>query len=76
MVEVGSVVEYVDELGRPHAALVTANFGGENPTPSLNVVYVSASESEHDSYGRQIARETSVVNEANQGAHGRYWRTP
>lgn len=71
--EIGSPVTYVDQYGNEHPALITANWGGDNPTPSLNLVYISTDEKESDSYGRQIKRETSVVHESNQSAHGRYW---
>ena len=72
----GSVVEYVDERGKPHAALVTADWGVGSPDDdkSVNVVWVVGDESQTDSYGRQIARATSVVNEARQAAPGLYWR--
>jgi len=81
--EIGDAVEYVDEFGVAHSALVTQNWGSatfeadpEQPwlCPSINVVYVAGDESQTDSYGRQIARQTSVVHELNQQAHGRYYR--
>lgn len=76
---VGDPVEYVDEFSQPHAALITANHGAtefEDDAwfPSVNLVYVSSDDSQRDSYGRQIARNTSVVHENNQQAAGRYWR--
>lgn len=42
--------------------------------PSLNVVYVSKDSAQTDSYGRQIARATSVPHESVQPAHGMKWR--
>jgi hypothetical protein len=41
--------------------------------PSINVVYVECDEAKTDSYGRQIARATSVPNRASQTAHGYYY---
>ena len=72
--EIGDIVEYVDPVGKSHKALVTANWGIASPTASLNLVYVSDNESETDQYGRQIRRDTSVVHETSQPAHGRFWR--
>ena len=69
---VGDVIEYIDPLGKSHRALVTANWGGA--MESRNLVYVSDDEAEHDSYGRQIKRDTSVVHEDHQAAPGRFWR--
>lgn len=74
-IEIGDVVEYVDEFAKPHLAIVTSKYiGAAAPAPSINVVFVSDNENETDQYGRQIKRETSVVPEANQAAHGRFWR--
>ncbi len=42
--------------------------------PSINVVYVESDASKTDSYGRQIARATSVPHESVQPAHGLKWR--
>lgn len=42
--------------------------------PSINVVYVSNDEAQNDSYGRQIARSTSVPHRSVQPAHGYYWK--
>jgi hypothetical protein len=75
--EIGDTVVYVDEVGQAHNALITANFmGAAAPDPSLNLVFVSDKDSEVDQYGRQIKRETSVVAEKNQAAHGRFWKEP
>ena len=70
---IGSVVQYVDEVGKAHDALVTCVFGNTEPH-SINVMYVSSDEKKEDSYGRQVERETSVVHESMQGAHGQFWK--
>ena len=73
------VVEFVDARGVAHPALVTAVWGNEddveNP-PSLNVVYLDPNDGAGDSYGVQLVRETSVVHESRQAAHGMFWRRP
>lgn len=79
MVKIGDTVEYVDVYGRPHNALVTivwdgGHVSGFNDKPSINLVYVSDDDSHVDQYGRQIARNTSVVHESVQAAHGFFWR--
>lgn len=75
--KIGDPVVYVDPVAVEHHALVTANWGGgTDETPSLNVVYVDGDETKADSYGRQIARQTSCVHQSNQSAHGVYWRLP
>ena len=71
--EIGNKVTFFDAKGKPHKALITANWGGLNETPSLNLVFVTEDETKTDSYGRQIERATSVVHQSNQGAHGMYW---
>lgn len=48
--------------------------GTPHTVPSMNVVYVSSDESQTDSYGRQIARATSVPHRSAQAAHGNYWQ--
>lgn len=74
---IGDHVIYVDEYGREHNALVTAIWGIDSPTKSLNLVYVSDDSAKTDQYGRQICRDaTSVVHESSQPAHGRKWREP
>ena len=83
-VSIGDAVVFVDALGKPHEALVTAVHGdyeavggtADDPKPSLNVVYVSDDEQKYDSYGRQIQRETSVVHRSSQPAHGMFWTEP
>jgi hypothetical protein len=71
-IEVGQHVKWVDPVGVPHDALVT-NVFGPGDTPSINVVVVNMEEGQTDTYGQKIARETSVVHQSNQSAHGRYW---
>lgn len=68
-IHVGDAVTYVDENGRPHAALVTAAWS----TTCANLVLVSPDENQQDIYGRQIRRETSQVHRDCQAAPGRYW---
>lgn len=75
--QIGDVVEYVDEVGNSCPALITQVWDGGDPSavsPSLNLVFISKNSSEYDTYGRQIARKTSVVHEENQIAHGFFWR--
>jgi hypothetical protein len=81
MVTIGDVVEFIDPVGASHKALVTTVFtsghpGDDGPSPSVNLVFVSDDESKSDQYGRQIERNTSVVHESNQYAHGMFWREP
>jgi hypothetical protein len=75
MPKVGDHVVFVDPVGQEHNAIVIANWG-QGDTPSLNVMFADPDESKTDSYGRQIARNTSVVHQSNQAAHGMYWREP
>lgn len=70
----GDHVDYIDQFGRSHNALVTQVWNSGTEFPSVNLVFVSNDDSEVDQYGRQIKREASVVHESNQAAHGRYWR--
>jgi hypothetical protein len=68
----GDVLVYVDPHREEHNALVTAVHGDK----CVNLVYVSTDESKHDSYGRQIQRETSCVHRSLQQARGNFWRWP
>lgn len=70
--KVGSVVEYMDPVGKPSNALVTAVWG---PT-CINVVVMSDNEAETDTYGRQIKRFTSVSHKSATPVHGNYWKWP
>lgn len=72
-VSIEDFVIYVDSKGREHNALVTSVNGPSDQTPSVNLVYISKDEERNDSWGRQIERDSSVVHESNQSAHGRYW---
>lgn len=77
MVEIGDGVIFVDEHGVAHSALVICVFtgmSGEDGQPGVNVVIVEPDPEREDSYGRQIARHTSVVHESAQPAHGMFWR--
>jgi len=75
---VGGTVVFVDSLGVPHPALVTAIHGAttHGATPCINLVRVTADDTMRDNYGRQIARETSVVYRTSQPAHGMYYAMP
>lgn len=73
MLEVGGPVLHVDQYGKSHVALVTAIWGKPEDHPAINVVFVVHEENMADAYGRQVARETSVVAWKNQSAHGRYY---
>lgn len=71
---IGSLVVYVDSLGRERPALVTNCFGPLEGNPSINVVVVNDDENQTDTYGRKIERFTSVTHQVNQYAHGNYWK--
>lgn len=73
MLNVGSTVIWYDPLGKPRSALVTAVHGKPEDNPSINIVVVNNDENQTDTYGRKVARETSVVHRANQSAHGNFW---
>jgi hypothetical protein len=70
--KVGDPCKWYDPQGRPHDALVTA-VHSNHEFPSINVVVVNMEEGQTDQYGQKIQRETSVVHQSNQDAHGRYW---
>ncbi len=72
-VKVGQHVIWHDPYGKPFEALVTAVWGPADQKPSINVVVVNLEDGQRDDYGQKIKRETSVVHEDNQSAHGRYW---
>jgi hypothetical protein len=71
---IGDVVEFVDELGNEHNAIVTQVWGDPDNNPSINVVYVTDNENSTDQYGRQLERKTSVVPANLQPAHGMFYR--
>lgn len=71
-VEVGDVVRYVDHHGVEHLALVTATWNGQGDG-AINLVYVEIDEAKHDTWGRQIGRDSSVPHRVNQAAPGNYW---
>lgn len=70
----GQAVTFVDTRGVPHPALVTADWSGGAEFGSLNLVYVNPDPDQNDSYGQKMVRQSSVVNERNQSAHGNYWK--
>jgi hypothetical protein len=69
MKEVGDVVKYTDHRGVQHLALITAVWS----ETTLNLVYVSKDATEHDDYGNQIKRETSVYVKTPSSAPGNFW---
>lgn len=69
MKEVGDACIFVDCMGKKHPALITAVWSES----CVNLLYVSGSKEDTDSYGRQIKRENSVVSSDRQDAHGNYW---
>lgn len=71
--QIGEIVEYVDHHGKPHKAIVTANWSGGQENGAINLVFVSADDAKTDQYGRQIERDTSVVHKSRQTAPGNFW---
>lgn len=71
--KVGDAVIYHDPTGVPYNALLTSAWEGTE-NPAVNLVYVSGEQNDHDAYGRQIKRESSVSHKSNSNVHGRYWR--
>lgn len=69
---IGDVVLYTDHFGSEHKALVTANWGGQDDS-AINLVYVDGDETKTDSWGRQIARDSSVPHQSHQSAPGNFW---
>ena len=71
---VGGHVIFVDPVGVPHDALVTAVWGDPAEcVPCINIVLVHDDAAMHDSYGRQIARHTSLCHRSVNPAHGMYY---
>jgi hypothetical protein len=69
---VGSPCTYVDPVGQPRPAIITAVHGSE----CVNVVFVNDDKAQTDNYGRKTERATSVVSSARQQAHGNYYLLP
>ena len=75
--EVGKHVIYIDPVQKRRDAVVTAVFDKMmGDMPGCNVVFVHDDEERHDTYGRQIDRETSVVHKSVQPAPGNCWCWP
>lgn len=72
VLEPGDVVDYVDEVGISHKALVTI-VHGNTAQSCINVVYISTDETKRDPYGLQIERASSVQRKSDVTAHGRYF---
>ena len=66
----GCAVEYVDEVGVPHDALVTCVHGPN----VINLVYVTKQLDKTDQYGYQLERVSSCTIEGQYAAHGRFFR--
>lgn len=74
VVTIGQCVNFHDERGRRHDALITAIHGDADRCPCINLLIVSSDNTKHDDYGRQIERPSSVVHQRDNTAHGYYWR--
>lgn len=68
--QVGDSIIFVDPNAVDHNALVICVWQNK----MINCVMVEADESRTDSYGRQIARPTSVPHMSNSPVHGLHWR--
>ena len=73
---VGGHLVYVDPVGGQHQALVTAVWGDPKDCPLINVVYVDPDPNRHDTYGRQISRNTSCHYRSAYAVHGNYYMMP
>ena len=83
-----SKVDYVDEHGVRHSALVTQWWLGLDGTiegyhkiqpgaePGCNLLFVTSEPDKRDNYGTQIERRTSMVHKTVQAAPGNYWLWP
>ena len=69
----GDNVIFIDSIRKEHNALVTAIHGDPENKPAINLVYVSDDTNEQDPYGRQLKRETSMVNIAHNSAKAHCW---
>jgi len=56
-----------------HGRFMKEHSGAE---PGCNLLFVSSDCAKHDSYGRQIERESSVTHKNASGMSGRYWCWP
>lgn len=64
MDKTGKHVIYLDDRGRPHDALVTADWNKSDRSVDnnpVNLVIVSDDPARHDEYGQQIWRPTSIA---------------
>lgn len=68
-VRVGQSVTFVNPKAQHITALVTAVHGPQ----CVNLVHVNTDESQRDSHGQKLLRESSVVHKDLQPAHGNYW---
>lgn len=68
----GDSIVYIDSYRQPHNALVTEGWS----ETCVNLVLVSSNESERDSYGRQLDRQTSCVHRSCNSAGANCWIWP
>lgn len=75
-IAIGDAVIYTDAYGVDRPALTTAVWGDVNSPyePAINLVFVSSDKDRTDQYGRQLERNSSVVHQSAQPAHGTFWR--
>lgn len=82
-----SKVDFVDEHGVRHSALVSQWWLGQggtiesyravqNQEPGCNLLFVTSETGKTDNYGAQIERRTSMVHKTVQVAPGNYWLWP
>jgi hypothetical protein len=78
MPKIGDMVQFFDERGVAHDALLTCIHGNDGiettPDTCVNLVMVAKDESKTDPNGRQIERRSSVVYRTHQSAHGMFWQ--
>lgn len=71
--DVGKACVFVDPVGKPRDALITAVWGPK----CTNVTFVDDDPNQQDSYGRKLVRSyTSCMHGSVQEAHGNYWLWP
>lgn len=68
----GRAVIFIDPRGFERAAVITRVWGPQ----CINVAFVDMGDGQEDTYGRKIARATSVMHQSIQQAHGNSWRLP